>query len=60
MTLNTDKHASVPELQNLTISTDGTLSMTIFAKVFSNSHGAPKEVPFSSCLINAALTWSLA
>jgi|TARA_B100001996_G_scaffold197057_2_gene150933 hypothetical protein len=56
MTLKTDKHASVPELQNLTISTDGTLSMTIFAKVFSNSHGAPNEVPFLSCLINAELT----
>lgn len=39
---------SVPELVNLTISTEGTASMTFLARVFSCSDGAPKEVPFSS------------
>ena len=38
---------SVPELVNRTISTEGTASMTILARVFSWREGAPKEVPFS-------------
>lgn len=48
--------ASVPELVNRTISTEGTASMTILARVFSWREGAPKEVPFSrvSCTIQAA------
>lgn len=39
-------HASVPELVNLTISTEGTAAMTALASSFSRAQGAPKEVPF--------------
>ena len=38
-------HASVPELVKRTISTDGTASITIFARTFSRGPGAPKLVP---------------
>lgn len=37
--------ASVPELVNLTNSTDGTASITALANTFSKAPGAPKEVP---------------
>lgn len=38
---------SVPELVNRTISTEGTAAITIFARMFSWTDGAPKDVPFS-------------
>jgi hypothetical protein len=38
--------ASVPELVNRTISTEGTAAMTALASSFSRAQGAPKEVPF--------------
>lgn len=38
---------SVPEFVKRTISTEGTASITIFARTFSFTEGAPKEVPFS-------------
>ena len=53
-------HASVPEFVKRTISTEGTASQTILAKMFSFSEGAPKDVPFSNAPRNASLTSSLA
>lgn len=38
---------SVPEFVKRTISTEGTASITIFARMFSFTDGAPKDVPFS-------------
>lgn len=43
-----DRPTSVPELVKRTMSTDGTASTTILARVFSCREGAPKDVPFSS------------
>lgn len=41
------QRTSVPELVNRTISTEGTAAMTILARMFSLTDGAPKDVPFS-------------
>ncbi len=56
MSLKTAMQASVPLLTNLTISTDGTASITISASLFSKTHGAPKLVPFSIASCNAVVT----
>jgi hypothetical protein len=48
--------ASVPELTNLTISTDAMAEHIIWARVFSSSVGAPKLVPFSTARFRAATT----
>jgi len=60
MRRSTERHASVPDDTNRTISTLGTRSMTILASTFSSAQGAPKEVPFSSCARSAAFTSSFA
>jgi len=47
--------SSVPELTNLIISIDGISEIIIFARVISNSVGAPKVVPILGCLNNLIL-----
>ena len=54
--VNSGTEASVPLFTNLTISTDGTASITISASLFSNTQGAPKLVPFSIASCNAVIT----
>ena len=48
MSRRTDRQASVPLFTKRTISMEGTRSMTIFARTFSSSHGAPYDVPCAS------------
>ena len=48
MSRRTDRQASVPLFTKRTISMEGTRSMTIFARTFSSSHGAPYDVPCTS------------
>ena len=48
--------ASVPELTKRTISTEGTISMTISANSTSRRVGAPKDVPFSAARLTASTT----
>ena len=53
---NTDMQASVPLFTKRTISTEGTASITMAARVFSSSQGAPKLVPRSRASCRAAIT----
>ena len=53
---STDMQASVPLFTKRTISTEGTASITISARVFSRAQGAPKLVPLSRASCRAAIT----